>query len=233
MELHTEFQKNNCLTMHTRSSFTPALGYHWLTGLYDMAIKLTMPEEQFRSRLVDILHPQAGEHILDFGYGTAAVSLRIKERMPDAVLTGVDIDPNVRQYALRNAERKGVLLTLDLYDGEKLPYENATFDKAVSSLVFHQLDYAAKLHCLREIWRVLKPNGVLVIGDWGKPSNRRMRWAFYSVQLLDGFATTEENVQGLLPEIMTTAGFDNLEESGFVNTAIGTYRYHMAQKCEP
>jgi ubiquinone/menaquinone biosynthesis C-methylase UbiE len=216
--------------MRTRSSFTPALGYHWLTGLYDAIVTLTMPIARIHTRLVDILHPQADERILDFGFGTAAVSLSIKERMPDVVLTGVDIDPNVRQYALRNAERKGVTLTLDLYDGGRLPYDDATFDKVVSSLVFHHLDAATKLHCLQEIQRILKPTGILVVGDWGKPSHQFQRWLFLAVQLFDGFSTTGENLQGLLPESLKTAGFTALEEYECMNTALGTYRFYKAQR---
>ena len=216
--------------MRTRSSFTPALGYHWLTGLYDAIVTLTMPIARIHTRLVDILHPEAGECILDFGFGTAAVSLSIKERMPNVALTGVDIDPNVRQYALRNAERKGVPLTLDLYDGGRLPYDDATFDKVVSSLVFHHLDAATKLHCLQEIQRILKPTGVLVIGDWGKPSNQFQRWLFLAVQLFDGFSTTGENLQGLLPKSLETVGFTALEEYECMNTAIGTYRFYKAQR---
>lgn len=216
--------------MRTRSSFTPALGYHWLTGLYDAIVTLTMPIARIHTRLVDILHPQADERILDFGFGTAAVSLSIKERMPDVVLTGVDIDPNVRQYALRNAERKGVPLTLDLYDGGRLPYDDATFDKVVSSLVFHHLDAATKLHCLQEIQRILKPTGILVVGDWGKPSNQFQRWLFLAVQLFDGFSTTGENLQGLLPKSLETVGFTALEEYECMNTALGTYRFYKAQR---
>jgi len=52
--------------------YTPALGYNWLTGLYDLAVKLTMPEKRFRRELIDHLAPSSGEYILEFGFGTGA-----------------------------------------------------------------------------------------------------------------------------------------------------------------
>ena len=39
--------------------FIPALGYHWLTDFYDLTIKLTMPEKKFRTKLVELLHPNS------------------------------------------------------------------------------------------------------------------------------------------------------------------------------
>jgi hypothetical protein len=51
--------------------YIPALGYDWLTGFYDIAIKLTMPETKFRSTLINELTPRDNENILEFGFGTA------------------------------------------------------------------------------------------------------------------------------------------------------------------
>ena len=85
-----------------------------------------------------------------------------------------------------------------MYDGNTLPFEDKSFDKVYSSLVFHQLDSVTKLKCLLEINRILKPEGELIIGDWGKAKTKWMRFSFYLVQLLDGFKTTNDNVNGLM-----------------------------------
>ena len=49
--------------MIKKKDFIPALGYNWLTGLYDLTIKLTMPERKFRTKLIDILNPKNNESI--------------------------------------------------------------------------------------------------------------------------------------------------------------------------
>jgi hypothetical protein len=55
-----------------KKKFIPALGYNWLSGLYDLTIKLTMPEKKFRNKLIEYLNPQSNEMILDiwFWYST-------------------------------------------------------------------------------------------------------------------------------------------------------------------
>lgn len=212
------------------NKFTPALGFDGLTGFYDLAITLTMPEQKFRTKLIDELAPARGEAILEFGYGTAQNLILIQRRHTSTRLTGVDIDPKVRRIALHKLKRRGLSLSLDLYDGETLPYADNSFDKVFSSLVFHQLTRDTKLLCLKEIYRVLRPGGTLVIGDWGKPASRFMRWAFYIVQLLDGFKTTADNVKGYMPVFMKQAGFRQVAERGSMNTRVGTYCYYRGEK---
>lgn len=86
------------------------------------------------------------------------------------------------------------------------------------------------MDCLKEIYRIMKPGGKLVVGDWGQAKNRRMRLLFYTVQLLDGFVTTDDNVKGLMPQFIFRAGFGNVSEVAFMNTAIGTFSYYTAHK---
>ncbi len=124
----------------------------------------------------------------------------------------------------------GLEINLDLYDGHTFPYADNSFDKVFSSLVFHQLDQSTKLSSLKEIYRVLKPNGTLIIGDWGEAKNKLMRFTFYFVQMLDGFKTTDDNVKGLLPSFIKQAGFKDVAETNFINTRLGTYSYYQATK---
>ena len=93
---------------------------------------------------------------------------------------------------------------------QELPYEDASFDVVISSLFFHHLTQDNKMLALHEISRVLKPNGVLFISDWGKPLNWLSRASFLLVQCLDGFETTRENVKGMLPSLVEKASFENV-----------------------
>jgi len=216
--------------MTKKKDFIPALGYNWLTGLYDLTIKLTMPERKFRTKLIDILNPKDNESILEFGFGTGQNIILAYQRNSKTKFTGVDIDPKVKQIASNKKDKLGITLNLDLYDGKTFSYEDNSFDKVFSSLVFHHLDKETKLSSLKEIHRVLKPNGQLIIGDWGKAKSKTMRVAFYTVQIFDGFKTTNDNVNGLLPKYIEKVGFKNVNESDFINTAIGTYSYYRATK---
>ena len=212
------------------SKFIPALGYDFLSDYYDLAIKLTMPEKKFRNKLVDFVNPQKNEKILEFGFGTAQNIIILKQRFPDCNIQGIDIDPKIKTIAEYKLNRAGIETPLFLYDGNKLPFEDNSFDKVYSSLVFHQLDSVTKLKCLLEINRILKPEGELIIGDWGKAKTKWMRFSFYLVQLLDGFKTTNDNVNGLMIKYISDARFKNVEEIDHINTSIGTYSYYLANK---
>ena len=213
-----------------KKAFIPALGYSFLTAWYDLAIKLTMPERKFRGKLVDELDPKDGETILEFGFGTAQNLILAFQRNHKAVLAGLDIDPAINSIAAHKLGKLGYDIALHLYDGTTFPFANNSFDKVFSSLVFHQLDRETKLACIKEIFRVLKPGGALVVGDWGKARNRAARLSFYLVQILDGCKTTSDNVNGLLPLFIEQGGFQNVTESGFINTKIGTFSYYKARK---
>lgn len=213
-----------------KQKFTPSLGYDFLSEYYDLTIKLTMPEKKFRSRLIDWVNPLSGESILEFGFGTAQNLILLKQRKPEALVQGVEIDPKIKSIAEYKLRKHSLGVPLHLYDGKTLSFVDNSFDKVFSSLVFHQLDADTKLHCLKELYRILKPNGKLIIGDWGGAKSKWMRYSFYLVQLLDGFKTTNDNVNGLMPQFISDACFQNVEEEDFINTMIGTYSYYIATK---
>lgn len=210
--------------------FIPALGYNWLTNFYDTTIKLTMPEKKFRNKLIDYLNPQKGEQILEFGFGTGQNLILAANKNNAVSYVGLDIDPKVKFIAEQKLKKNNLDIKLNLYDGNLFPYVDNSFDKVFSSLVFHQLDKSTKKSCLAEINRVLKPGGKIIIGDWGKAKSKRMRISFYLVQMLDGFKTTSDNVNGLMPEYMNNAGFKNVSEIDYINTKIGSYCYYAGVK---
>ena len=164
------------------------------------------------------------------GFGTGQNLLLLKEQFPGIELSGLDIDPKVKAIAAHKLTKNRLEVPLELYDGAQFPYSDAQFDTVYSCLVFHQLDAEKKLACLKEIRRVLKPNGRLVIGDWGKAQNTLMRVAFGLVQLLDGFKTTNDNVKGRMPEFIRNAGFRNVVISQSITTVVGTFSYFKAIK---
>ncbi len=216
--------------MADTQSFTPALGYGWLTRFFDLAIRVTMPESEFRRRTVETLDPRPGERVLNFGFGTGQNLVRIKRKCPEVQLWGLEIDPKVKVIAEKKLEQAGASATLQLYDGETFPFEDNFFDRAFSSLVFHHLDAETKRNSLRELRRVLKKDGELLICDFGGAKNKLMRLGYGLVQIIDGFETTADNVRGLIPAYIEEAGFHDVREADFINTSLGTFSYYKAVK---
>jgi hypothetical protein len=83
---------------------------------------------------------------------------------------------------------------------------------------------------LKEVYRVLVPGGELHVADWGKAGNALMRSAFFLVQLLDGFKTTTDNVNGLLPEFFSAAGLQDVQETARYATLFGTMALYQARR---
>ncbi len=214
---------------NNRKDYVPALGYRWLTPLYDRLLRVTARETKFKRELLQQARIRSGHRVLDLGCGTGTLTLLIKRTYPEAEVTGLDGDKQVLEIAKRKAARAGLSLRLDHGMASALPYANNSFDRVLSSLLFHHLTSKDKLLALREVVRVLQPGGELHIADWGKPQNGLMRVAILGVQLLDGFHTTADNIRGLLPELCVAAGLQEVEETARYATLFGTLSLYRAR----
>jgi len=142
-----------------RTEYTPALGYDWLTSLYDPLIRWTMRESTFKGQLVGQARIDVGHRVLDVGCGTGTLTLLIKRKQPAAEVFGLDGDPKVLKIARAKALREGMDITLEYGMAFGLPHPNDSFDRVLSSLLFHHLTRENKIRTLKEVFRVLRPGG--------------------------------------------------------------------------
>lgn len=219
------------LTGHmAEPTYIPALSYAFLTRWYDVVVRWTTRETVFRHALLSQVAPKDGHRILDVGCGTGSFAVQLKLAAPGAEVTGLDGDAAVLTIARDKARRAGLDLAWVQFSALNLPFPDARFHAVVSSLFFHHLSLENKGRALAEIWRILEPGGELHIADWGRPGNPLMRAAFLSVQLLDGFNTTRDNVAGRLPELIAQAGFVGTEETKRLATPCGSLSLYRAYK---
>jgi ubiquinone/menaquinone biosynthesis C-methylase UbiE len=118
-----------------------------------------------RARLREALDPQPGEHVLEVGPGTGYYSLDVAEWVgSDGRLDVFDLQQEMLDHTTAGARERGLEnLHPTLGDARQLPYPAATFDGAFLVTVLGEIpDQAA---ALRELRRVLKPNGRLVVGE--------------------------------------------------------------------
>lgn len=210
--------------MNENKKYIPALKYDWLTKAYDPVLQFTMPERKFKNALIDGMRIQTDYQILDFGCGSLTLSIMAAQIYPQAQVYGVDIDDKILSIADSKMKSAGVSVKIQHYDGGRLPYPDNYFDRVMSSLVFHHLTLRQKYKALDEIYRILKPSGEVHIADFGQPSSALQRLGFYSIQLLDGFETTNDSLKNKLPKAMRETDFSEVEEKGIFKTLVGTVR---------
>ena len=101
------------------------------------------------------------DSLLDVGCGTGSLLYQLSNSHPQAHLTGIDPCPEMLAIA-----RGRLASTIELKQGwaEEIPYSDDTFDLVVSCNVFHYI--RQPVAALREMLRVLRPAGKLVITDW-------------------------------------------------------------------
>jgi ubiquinone/menaquinone biosynthesis C-methylase UbiE len=201
-----------------KNRYIPALRFHWLTPLYDLALRWLMREAEIKRFLVEQMALRPGMHVLDLGCGTGTLTIMIQQLHPDVEVTGIDGDPEVLAIAREKAAGAGVSIQWDSGLAYDLPYADGRFDRIVSSLVIHHLIVPDKQRAFQEALRVLRPGGELHILDFGRPHNLYTRLA---AAVMRHFEETAAQLDGRLPEMIKNSGFIEVEEIRHFTTVFG------------
>ena len=121
--------------------YVPAAGKHWRLPMYDLMAKV-LGADAVRRVLVQQVACRAGDRVLEIGCGTGSLLLAVKQAQPGAEVVGLDPDPAALAIARRKADRAGVPIRTDQGYADELPYADASFDRVLSSRMFHHLPHA-------------------------------------------------------------------------------------------
>jgi ubiquinone/menaquinone biosynthesis C-methylase UbiE len=118
-----------------------------------------------RQRLHEILDPKPGERILEVGPGTGYYTLDVAEWVkPDGQVDVLDLQQEMLDHTMRRAGERGLAnVTPTQSDATAMPYEDGTYDAAFLVTVLGEIPDQDT--ALRELARVLKPGGRLVVGE--------------------------------------------------------------------
>jgi predicted O-methyltransferase YrrM len=147
-----------------------------------------------------------------------------------AKLIGIDPDDEILTKARAKLATAGISVELHrgyLREAATILSE-AGANKIVSSLVFHQVPLAEKRAGLEAIHSALRCNGELHVADYGRQRTPLMRSLFRIVQLVDGYEDTQPNADGILPNLMTEAGFAEVQETAMIATPTGSISLYRA-----
>jgi SAM-dependent methyltransferase len=113
-------------------------------------------EEENRRAILAACHPRRGARLLDLGCGDGEFTMRVAQRVGAGEVHGVEFIEPVAELA----RARGVTVSQSSL-GERLPYEDGSFDAIHSNQVIEHLPFTD--HFLREIRRLLAPGGYAVV----------------------------------------------------------------------
>lgn len=207
--------------------YLPGMGRGWLLPLYDPFTRLIGIESAHR-KLAEEAELESAGRVLEIGCGTGNLVLMVKRMRPQLEVIGLDPDPRALARAGRKARRAAVALQLDRGFADELPYPDGSFDRVLSSLMFHHLQASLRAPSLREALRVLRPGGSLHLMDFGGQSHHLHGLA----RLARRSRTLQDNWDDRIPTLMREAGFAEAAETDHLTKHIGRLTYYRASRPE-
>ena len=124
-------------------------------------------DEAFVDRVIE-LGARSG-HFLDVGTGPAQIPILFATRCPNVKITAIDLSKEMLKIAEQHVRDSDLSrqIKLEHIDAKDLPYPDNCFDGLISNSIVHHIHDA--LTALKEMGRVVKPNGVILIRDLIRP----------------------------------------------------------------
>jgi len=160
---------------HNAMPKTSGLVFHWAFA-YDLLLRVLWrgSERIYREKVVQLAGLGAGESVLDVGCGTGTLAIAAKRRVgPAGKVVGIDASPEMIARARAKAAKAAIDIDFRAAAAEALPFSDGTFDALLSTTVLHCLPDDARRLCIREMTRVLKSGGRLLVVDFGGPGQAR------------------------------------------------------------
>lgn len=139
---------------------------HWDTFASDYD-RIFLEYGQYKASMdmmVDLLEGTAAHNVVDVGCGTGNLTARVLERLPGARVLGVDPSEGMKAvYTDRFQGEPGINFVTG--NALRLPVDDGLFDAALSNLALHHILPDDRWRCARQLYRVLKPGGMLLYSD--------------------------------------------------------------------
>ena len=132
-----------------------------------------------RRALKWIVDPERPLDIIDIACGTGDFAIaEARKTCPGSRITGLDLSEGMLEIMRRKVAREGLdsIVEIRKGDSEKMDYEDCSFDRA--TIAFGIRNFENREVALKEILRILKPQGRLVILELSVPSNKLLRWGY-------------------------------------------------------
>ncbi len=218
--------------------------FHSVAQKYDLMNDLmSMGVHRLWKRItIELTGVQAGQSVLDLAGGTGDLSLALAKRVgPTGKVVLSDINESMLEVGRDRLLDKGMThVEVVQADAQYLPFEDNSFDCV--TMAFGLRNVTDKDKALREIQRVLKPGGKLLVLEFSKPTNALLGKAYdlYSFTALpfmgklvtgdsDSYRYLAESIrmhpdQETLKAMMVDAGFEQVKYYNMTGGIVALHR---------
>ena len=143
-----------------------------LAPFYDT---IAAPFSGSRDRVVNFTDAQRGSKILDVATGTGQQALAFAKKGYEVI--GIDLSEAMLNVAKKKNKYKNV--KFEVADATNLPFDDNIFDISSISFALHDMPLSIREKVLKEMVRVTKPEGIIVITDYNLPKNKIGKFLIY------------------------------------------------------
>ncbi|MBS1538128.1 MAG: bifunctional demethylmenaquinone methyltransferase/2-methoxy-6-polyprenyl-1,4-benzoquinol methylase UbiE [Bacteroidetes bacterium] len=163
----------------------------------------------WRRKVVRLSDAKAGMSILDCATGTGDLALEFKKAVGQSgAVIGTDFCAEMLDFAPAKAQQQGLEVQFELADAMNLQYADNTYDIASISFGIRNVDSPSQ--CLKEMARVVRPGGRVMILEFGQPEGMfRYLYSLYRAVFMPmlGWIVTGKNKDAYNYLLDTTAVF--------------------------
>lgn len=185
----------------------------------------------WRTRAVQLSGAQPGDHVLDCATGTGDLALEFKEKVGESgYVLGTDFCREMIEPAPGKAAERNLEVDFEVADAMDLPYEDNRFD--ISSIAFGIRNVDDPVQTLKEMARVVKPGGQVIVLEFGQPEGiLKYPYELYSQYImptLGGWISGNREAYTYLPR--TSAKFPAGNNFIKLMQEAGYFTSHMFEK---
>jgi demethylmenaquinone methyltransferase/2-methoxy-6-polyprenyl-1,4-benzoquinol methylase len=162
----------------------------------------------WRAHTVQLSGIKPGDHVLDCATGTGDLAIEFKEKVGESgYVLGTDFCKEMIELAPGKASEHNLEIDFEVADAMNLPYDDDRFD--VASIAFGIRNVDDPVQALKEMARVVKPRGKVVVLEFGQP-NGLLKYPYelysqYIMPTLGGWISGNKEAYTYLPR--TSANF--------------------------
>lgn len=206
--------------------------YDFLNHLLSLSI-----DKGWRKKVVKLVKAEKPQQVLDVATGTADLAIALEKSHPQHI-TGIDISNGMLEVGRKKVAKKNLteLITLEQADSENLPFDDNHFDAITVAFGVRNFEDLEK--GLREMQRVLKPGGKLLVLEFSQPQKFPFKqvYNFYFKNILPGLGkliSNDSSAYTYLPESVGAFPFGEkftgiMEKCGYTRTRFTPVTFGVA-----